>query len=183
VAQVEQQAFPLELHPRDGKREQRATQHALRHWQRLRGNRKAPLFGDFRYTEEPPWDATQFLLKQDSLVGNSVFILCGDKAAAAFGGKPVRKTLVEVVPDVLREQMTVDCERAIAASGPAGSEGWFRATDQSRVQYRYIFLPLEVSFSRFGYIFGAYSCCQQWARRESSRPTGKKRTVELRSVV
>ncbi|MGF1609224.1 MAG: hypothetical protein ACFCUQ_07500 [Kiloniellales bacterium] len=183
MAQVEQQAFPLELHPLDGEREQRATQRALRQWQRLRGNRRTPLFGEFRYSEEPPWDATQFLLKQDILVGYSVFILCGAKAAAAFGGLPVRKTLIEVAPEALREQMTADCETAIASAAPAGSEGWYRGPEQARVQYRYIFLPLEAALSRFGYIFGAYSECQRWARRAPGRLPGRgKQKLELRSV-
>lgn len=184
MAQVEQQVSPLKLHPLDGKREQRATQRALRYWERLRGSRRTPLFGDFRYVEDPPWDGTQFLLKQDSLIGNSVFILCGDQAAAAFGGRPVRKTLVEAAPDALRDQMTADCEKAVSGAGPAGSEGWYVGPENSKVQYRYIFLPLEASFSRFGYIFGAYSSSQTKACRLTGRADGPRRHPrELRSAV
>ena len=76
----------------DQGQEQRATQRALSYWESLRGGRRSPLFRDFRYDEELSWNTNLFLLKEDSLTANSVFILCGERAAQSFGGQPIRKT-------------------------------------------------------------------------------------------
>lgn len=161
MAQAQTKILPLTLMPLSGEQEQRATQQALCYWNKLRGDRCAPQFGDFRYVEDSPWNADRFILKQDSYTAHSVFILCGERVAASFGGRPIRKTLMEVVPPPLRRRMTDDCEHAAEALVPAGSEGWFVRPSGRKVFCRYIFLPLEASFSRFGYIFGAYRSTEQ----------------------
>ena len=169
VAQVQQESLPIASQPLDHSEEQRATQRALRYWESLRGSRLTPLFSDFRYDEDLSWNANLFLLKEDNLVGNSVFILCGGEAARWFGGQPIRKTLSEVLPGQIREQATQDCRRAIVSKGPAGHEGWYRPRGRPKVLYRYIFLPLEASITESGYIIGAYGCRQDGARRIVAR--------------
>lgn len=176
VAQVQQESLPIASQPSCHEGEQRSTQRALRYWEALRGNRLTPRFSDFRYDDRLTWNANLFLLKEDSLVGNSVFILCGEQAAQWFGGQPLRKTLFEVLPGQIRDQATRDCERAIETKGPAGSEGWYRPRGRPKVLYRYIFLPLEASHTDSGYIIGAYSCKQTAVRRSAPRRSAAQAT-------
>ena len=172
MAQVQQESLPITSRSLGQVGEQRATQRALDYWETLRGSRVTPLFSDFRYDEGLSWNANLFLLKEDSLVGNSVFILCGGEAARWFGGQPIRKTLLDVLPGQIRDQATLDCGRAIGTKGPAGSEGWYRPRGRPKVLYRYIFLPLKASLTDSGYIIGAYS----------GRQDGLSRPVARRSV-
>lgn len=157
MAQAQMNVLPLTIAPLGGEQEQRATQRALTYWNKLRGARPSPQFADFRYVEDSPWNADLFILKQDSFTEHSVFILCGERVSLLFGGRPIRRTLAEVVPRPLQRQMTEDCDRAIDSCGPAGSEGWYAEPSGEKVFYRYVFLPLEASVSRLGYVFGAYS--------------------------
>ena len=159
MALAQMHSLPLPLRRLRPGREQRATQRALAYWESIKEDGTLPKFGDFRFAHREVNDTTRFLLKQDHVASNSVFILCGDSVASSFGGSPVRKTLAETSPSEVRNQINSDCEAAVANAAPAGSEGWYVSrAGGDRVFYRYIFLPLEASYSRLGYVFGAYSC-------------------------
>ena len=152
-------AQPLPLQKLRPGHEKRATQRALAYWESIRDEGALPKFGDFRFAHREVNDTARFLLKQDHVVENSVFILCGDTVASSFGGSPVRKTLSESAPDEMRDRLSADCAAAVAGAAPAGSEGWYLSGQSDRrIYYRYIFLPMDASCSRLGYVFGAYSC-------------------------
>lgn len=158
MALAQLHSLPLPLQKLRPGREQRATQRALAYWESIKDDDALPKFGDFRFAHREVNESTRFLLKQDHMASNSVFILCGDSVASSFGGSPVRKTLAETAPKEMRSQLSSDCEAAVSSAAPAGSEGWFVSRDDGgRVFYRYVFLPLEASYSRLGYVFGAYS--------------------------
>lgn len=176
MTQVRQEALPIPSQPSSHEGEQRATQQALRYWDGLRGHRAMPRFSDFRYDDGLSWNSSLFLLKEDDLVGNSVFILCGERAAAWLGGQPIRKTLFEVLPGQIRDQATRDCRCAVENKGPAGSEGWYRPRGRPKVLYRYVFLPLEASLTESGYILGAYSGRQDAVSRPAARRSAAQAT-------
>ena len=162
MALAQMHSLPLPLQRLRPGREQRATQRALAYWESIKEDGSLPKFGDFRFAHKEVNDSTRFLLKQDHVASNSVFILCGDAVASSFGGNPVRKTLVESAPHEVRNQISSDCESAVAKGAPAGREGWYVSRgDSERIFYRYIFRPLEASYSRLGYVFGAYSCASE----------------------
>lgn len=137
--------------------ERRASGIAERYWQTIRGANLVPGLSDVEMEAGATGWNDRFLIRRDRDITASVFIVCGLSARKALGMPALGRSMAEVLPPAISEEVYQACEMAGRDLRPEHLQGEFAAIDGRRVLFRSVYMPLRALSNDLGYIFGAFS--------------------------
>lgn len=101
-----------------------------------------------------------FLLREDERIEESVFVLCGSALIPAFDLDPVGRSLGDVMPPEILQNIARASEQARAEGRPVTCEGRYeRARDGADIHFCSVFMPARSANSGphgDGYIYGTF---------------------------
>jgi hypothetical protein len=139
--------------------ERRAGALLLRRWHAACRGQAMPNLLDLEFGRHEDIFANCFLLREDVDPVSSVFILCGERAQAIYGTRPVGRALVDLLPQAVQRVIGDSCRATLTSRRPNLVEGRYRAANGVERLYRGVFAPVlsdSPGYTRCGFLLGAY---------------------------
>lgn len=141
-------------------RERRTGWRVQDHWSRVKAEGDdVPSLADLDLGRNAELEDVSFLLREDEMVEQSVFVLCGDAVRMAFPANPLALTLGEAIPREIIGKIKQTIQRARTEGRPVACEGDYRRRDGCEMRFRSVFMPARSMRSTpdgAGYIFGTF---------------------------